>query len=66
MPKLYLLLLITIILFIFWKKLYTNFIPNEKIKYKSVDCIRGYLSLGVYFYHFVVSIQYYKINLLTS
>jgi peptidoglycan/LPS O-acetylase OafA/YrhL len=63
MFKLYISLSAIIILFIFWKKFYINFIPNKNIKYKSVDCLRGYLSLGVYFYHFAVSIQYYKIDL---
>lgn len=63
MFKLYLFLSSAIILFVFWKKFYKNFIPNKNIKYKSIDCIRGYLSLGVYFYHFVISIQYFKIDL---
>lgn len=63
MFKLYLFLSSAIILFIYWKKFYKNFIPDKNIKYKSIDCIRGYLSLGVFFYHFLVSIQYFKIDL---
>lgn len=55
-------LLIVVFLFFIWKKNYINFIPNKNIKYKSIDCIRGYLSLGVYFYHFAVWIQYLKTN----
>lgn len=64
MFKFYLFLSSAIILIFYWKKFYINFNPNKNIKYKSVDCIRGYLSLGVYFYHFVVSIQYLKIKIL--
>jgi peptidoglycan/LPS O-acetylase OafA/YrhL len=64
MFKFYLFLSSAIILIFYWKKFYINFNPNKNIKYKSVDCIRGYLCLGVYFYHFVVSIQYLKIKIL--
>jgi len=55
-------LLIVVFLFFICKKNYINFIPNKNIKYKSIDCIRGYLSLGVYFYHFTIWIQYLKTN----